>query len=174
MDMTAPASLLDAVDTRTAMADVLTRLGSADPPPASMVAEVVATRPVGGKRKATSTTKAPSRTAASSGGKRASRNTIESILVDAADAANHLSMCAITWDATQILAHAEITRLALAEALRDLDEERKAIDHPPRGRRKSKRKRAAAHADIQRRAAVILQAAELLAAVHDRELVRGD
>lgn len=175
MDLSAPASLLDAIDPRLAMVDVLARLEGSAPLSASYVADLVATRPVGGKRRALGAPDSALPKGARPGGKRARRNSPESILVDAADAANHLGLAASTWDATQILAHAEITRLALTEALRNLAVERDEIETPGAGiRRVRRRNRRAAHTDIQRRAGVILQAAELLAAAHDRDLVRGD
>lgn len=150
----------------------LSHLANQGPPPASLVTEIVASRARGGARKAE-----PKRNRrwrfgrTAEGGKRARRDGVEGLLVDASDAASQLAMAATTWDATQILAHAEIARLALTEALSNLDEERAGADTH---HRQSRKKRVAAHRDIQERFEGLIKASELLADAHARNLVKGD
>jgi hypothetical protein len=140
----------------------------ATPLSASRVASDAALRPKGGKRKA----EKPQRThAAPKAGRRAKRASDDAtvLLVNAADAAAYLSQRSDFWDATQVLAHPEVARMALTEALEDLASEEANIGHT-----RFSRKNQQATAVIKSQVSVLIDAALMLDEVHQANLVRGD
>lgn len=151
--------------TRRHQPAVANRLLGEAPFPASAVTIHVATRPLGGQHRATGRlVEGPARTC---GGKRASEATAESILLNATDAANHLALGSPFWDATVILSHREIARMALDDARWELDDEAAALPRFMRGRK-------ALLADIDRRRVSLDRALALLDEAHRRNLVKGD
>lgn len=147
------------------------------PVSASWITHAAAERPQGGKRRAAVPTHGVVPEAGpgpACGGRRARRDDAVAVLINAADAANHLSMCSRMWGATQILAHIEIAHLAMVEALQDLDAERTDVDVRLGTGRRRHRERVAAHEDIQRRTHEVLRAVEFLDAAHAQGLVSSD
>lgn len=141
---------------------------------ASYVATAVATRPPGGKRRAPGTPLGPARGRMRGKtrvdyGRRAKIEDPEGVLVDAADAAGALVRAAASWDALSVLAHAEIAKMALDEAMSLLDEEAKRI-----GPLRLTRSQRARYAAVVRRRDFLLRASALLAEAHERHLVHGD
>ncbi|WP_248581559.1 hypothetical protein [Nocardioides sp. InS609-2] len=138
--------------------------------PVSLVVTHVAERTHGGRRRSDADETALELDREDAAGRRADRDSVETVLVNAADAAELLARLSDFWDAAPLLAHAEFARLAVEEALQGLEAAEKSlglVDLVNGNRRR-------VLAELQQRRLDLVEAIDALALAHRDNLVCGD